>query len=81
MTGVPDELRGEVIEAFVVLRAGSEATDELVTELQRHVRTRYAAHAYPRRVHVVAALPKTASGKIQRAQLRRELRQSAAVTP
>lgn len=86
VVAAPDPVRGEVIEAFVVLRTGSEASDavpsdELVPELQTHVRTRYAAHAYPRRIHVVAALPKTASGKIQRAQLRRELRDAAAVTP
>jgi acetyl-CoA synthetase len=81
VVAAPDPVRGEVIEAFVVLRAGNDATDELVTELQQHVRTRYAAHAYPRRIHVVAALPKTASGKIQRARLRRELREAAGVTP
>jgi acetyl-CoA synthetase len=75
----PDPVRGEVIEAFVVLRgeASGVAADELERDLQNHVRRRYAAHAYPRRVHVVASLPKTASGKIQRAQLRRDLREAA----
>jgi len=71
-----DPVRGEVIEAFVVLRADATAT--LERELQDHVRTRYAAHAYPRRVHVVACLPKTPSGKIQRGELRRRLRDAAA---
>ena len=80
VVAAPDPVRGEVVEAFVVLRADGEESDDLVAELQQHVRTRYAAHAYPRRIHVVAALPKTASGKIQRAQLRRELRAAAAVT-
>jgi acetyl-CoA synthetase len=71
VVGVPDELRGEVIEAYVVLRDESEGTPELAEELQQLVKTRYAAHAYPRRVHFVAALPKTPSSKIQRFLLRR----------
>ncbi|GHF31956.1 acetyl-CoA synthetase [Amycolatopsis bartoniae] len=66
-----DDLRGEVIEAFVVLRAGIEPPGELAGELQDLVRKRYGAHAYPRRVHFVAELPKTPSGKVQRAVLRR----------
>jgi acetyl-CoA synthetase len=76
VVAAPDPVRGEVVEAFVVLRA--TATVDLERELQDHVRTRYAAHAYPRRVHVVASLPKTPSGKIQRGELRRQLREAAA---
>ena len=76
VVAAPDPVRGEVIEAFVVLRA--TATADLERELQDHVRTRYAAHAYPRGVHVVASLPKTPSGKIQRGELRRRLRDAAA---
>jgi acetyl-CoA synthetase len=68
--GVPDELRGEVVEAYVVLRDGGAAPDGLVEELQEHVKRRYAAHAYPRRIHVVEALPRTPSGKVQRFVLR-----------
>jgi acetyl-CoA synthetase len=75
--GVPDELRGEVVEAFVVLRPGVAATPELVIELQRHVKERYAAHAYPRRIHFVAELPKTPSGKLQRFVLRNAARAQA----
>ncbi|MBW0088699.1 AMP-binding protein [Pseudonocardia sp. KRD-184] len=71
VVGVPDEVRGEVAEAFVVLH-GRTGDDELATELQQLVRTRYAAHAYPRRVHFVDALPKTPSGKVQRYLLRGE---------
>lgn len=70
--GAPDELRGEVAEAFVVLRSGHTATDELAAELQQLVKTRYAAHAYPRRVHFTEQLPKTPSGKIRRFVLRRQ---------
>ncbi len=72
----PDEVRGEPIEAFVVLRDDVEDSDELVAELKDHVRQCYAAHARPQRVHLVPGLPKTASGKIQRAELRRELREA-----
>ena len=79
VVAAPDPVRGEVIEAFVVLRAAAAtATDDLERALQNHVRTHYAAHAYPRRVHVVASLPKTPSGKIKRSELRRQLREAAA---
>jgi acetyl-CoA synthetase len=67
----PDAARGEVVEAFVVATAGAAVTEG---ELQRWVKDRYAAHAYPRRVHFVPSLPKTPSGKIQRVELRRQRR-------
>jgi acetyl-CoA synthetase len=70
VVGVPDALRGEVVEAFVVLRPGVIASEELTSELQQLVRKRFAAHAYPRSVHYIEALPKTPSGKIQRFVLR-----------
>ncbi|WP_347354202.1 AMP-binding protein [Intrasporangium sp.] len=70
----PDELRGEVLEAHVVLRPGYEGTPELVTELQQRVKTQFAAHAYPRTIHFVDTLPKTPSGKIQRFILREQAR-------
>ena len=68
--GVPDELRGEVLEAFVVLRPGAEAGSGLADELKQMVKSGFAAHAYPRAVHVVPELPKTPSGKVQRYLLR-----------
>ncbi len=68
----PDPIRGEVMECFVVLHAGVAATDELAVELQQWVKTRYAAHAYPRVVHFVEAMPKTPSGKIQRVVLKQQ---------
>ena len=74
VVGVPDELRGEVIEAFVVPRSGDAASDDLTTALQRLVKIKYAAHAYPRAVHYVDMLPKTPSGKIQRFLLRAQRR-------
>jgi acetyl-CoA synthetase len=70
----PDEVRGEVLETFVVLRSGDGPSDELTNELQRWVKERYAAHAYPRRVHYVEKLPRTPSGKVQRFVLRQQLR-------
>jgi acetyl-CoA synthetase len=72
--GVPDELRGEVIEAFVVPRTGVTPSEELTKALQRQVKTQFAAHAYPRAVHFVDALPRTPSGKIQRYMLRAQRR-------
>ncbi|MEV6429591.1 AMP-binding protein [Nocardia sp. NPDC051463] len=72
VVGMPDELRGEVLEAFVVLRNGSAGDEELAEELQKLVKEKFAAHAYPRRVHFVAELPKTPSGKVQRFVLRQQ---------
>ena len=79
----PDPIRREVIEAFVVLRPGDTESVELASELQQLVKTRYAAHAYPRTVHFIGALPKTPSGKTQRNVLRsrRTAEITAAVTP
>ncbi|MDT9664676.1 AMP-binding protein [Rhodococcus qingshengii] len=70
----PDPVRGEVVEAYVVLADGVAGTQELIGELQTWVKTHYAAHAYPRRIHLVELLPKTPSGKIQRAELRNRRR-------
>jgi acetyl-CoA synthetase len=67
---VPDEVRGEVLEAFVVLASGHSGSPELGSDLQRHVKVKYAAHAYPRTVHFVEQLPRTPSGKVQRFVLR-----------
>ena len=74
VVAAPDEIRGEVLEAYVVLAESASEHSDLVGELQQLVKTRFAAHAYPRRVHFVDKLPKTPSGKIQRFVLR-QLRQ------
>jgi acyl-coenzyme A synthetase/AMP-(fatty) acid ligase len=66
----PDEVRGSVVRAFVVLRDGAVPSDELVATLQEHVKRTTAPYKYPRIVDFVPALPKTASGKIRRAALR-----------
>jgi acetyl-CoA synthetase len=67
----PDPQRGHVVKAFVRLAPGSEPGDELVGELQRHVRERLSAYAYPRRIVFVDDLPKTLTGKIRRSELRK----------
>lgn len=77
VVAAPDEVRGEVVEAFVVPAPGTAVTDDLVAQLQQWVKDNYAAHAYPRRIHFVDNLPKTPSGKIQRAQLRRRRREDS----
>jgi len=64
--GKPDEIRGEIIKAFVVLKPGIEPTEELKTELADHVKKHLAGHAYPREVEFIDKLPKTRSGKIMR---------------
>ncbi|MEU5266655.1 AMP-binding protein [Amycolatopsis sp. NPDC021455] len=66
----PEGIRGEVVEAFVVLTEEAEANDGLAADLQRLVREEYSKHAYPRSVHFIDALPKTPSGKVQRYLLR-----------
>ena len=68
--GVPDEVRGQIPAAFVVLRPGYEPDEDLAAELQQHVRTRLAAHEVPRRVTFVDDLPRTTTGKIMRRTLR-----------
>ena len=79
VVAVPDAIRGEVLEAVVVLNHGYAATEELSEALRQKVRADYAAHAYPRRIHYRDELPKTPSGKTQRFVLRNELRGSVEV--
>jgi acetyl-CoA synthetase len=66
----PDQERGTVVRAIVVLNEGHEAGDALVRELQDHVKAETAPYKYPREVRFVAELPKTHSGKINRRALR-----------
>ena len=67
----PDEVRGQVVRAVVVLRDGREPSDQLAGELQEHVKEQTAPYKYPRIVDFEPELPKTHSGKIKRADLRR----------
>jgi acetyl-CoA synthetase len=68
--GVPDERRGNVVKAFVVAAEGHEPSDALAADIQRHVRERLSAYAYPRLIEFVDDLPKTLTGKIRRIELR-----------
>ena len=70
--GVPDPVRTERVKAFIVLKEGHQGDDALVREIQDFVKTRLAAHEYPRDVAFVGALPMTATGKIIRKALREE---------
>jgi 2-aminobenzoate-CoA ligase len=70
--GVPDEERGQVVKAFVVLREGHEAGPVMAKALQDHVKREIAPHKYPRQVEFVTRLPRTATGKLQRFMLREE---------
>ena len=70
--GLPDPLRTERVTAVVVPAPGAKADDALARALQDHVKTRLAAHAYPREVRFVEALPLTATGKVMRGELRRQ---------
>jgi len=66
----PDPERGEIVKAFVVLRAGHAASAELASELQNHVKSITAPYKYPRAVEFVADLPKTITGKVRRKALK-----------
>lgn len=68
--GVPDERRGQVPKAFVVLNQGYQPTDALADELRGHVRTRLAPHEVPRDIAFLDDLPRTTTGKIMRRALR-----------
>jgi acetyl-CoA synthetase len=70
VVGQPDDLRGQIIVAFVQLAAGHAASDVLVDALRNHVRTRLAAHDTPRHIRFIDALPMTTTGKLIRADLR-----------
>ncbi len=70
VVGVPDEIRGQAIKAFVVLRPGLSGSDALAKAIQDHVKATIAPYKYPRLVAFVAALPKTDTGKLQRFQLK-----------
>ena len=72
ITGVPDEIRGQVVKATIVLAKEykARAEEELVKELQNHVKKVTAPYKYPRVIEFVDELPKTISGKIRRVEIR-----------
>lgn len=68
--GKPDEVRGSIIKAFVVLKTGVKPTEELKDKLKDYVKKHLAGHAYPREIEFIDRLPKTRSGKIMRRVLK-----------
>ena len=72
ITAVPDEIRGQVVKATVVLAKGYKAGDDLKKELQDHVKRVTAPYKYPRIIDFVDELPKTISGKIRRVEIREQ---------
>lgn len=72
VTAYPDEVRGQVVKATIVLTRGYSPSDTLIKEIQDHVKKTTAPYKYPRVIEFVEDLPKTLGGKIKRAQIRRE---------
>ena len=72
VTGAPDPVRGQVVKATIVLTKGTEGSDALVKEIQEYVKTHTASYKYPRIVEFVSELPKTISGKIKRAEIKKK---------
>ncbi len=68
--GTPDPVRGEAVTAFIVLAEGQTGSDALAADIQGFVRTRLAAHEYPRKIRFIAEMPMTVTGKIRRLDLR-----------
>ncbi|MBC7190186.1 acyl-CoA synthetase, partial [Candidatus Aerophobetes bacterium] len=66
----PDEVRGEVVKAFVVLTQDYEPSEPLVKDIQEFVKKETAPYKYPRKIEFVDELPKTISGKIKRKELK-----------
>ena len=69
--GIPCPERGQKVKAFIVLAVGAESDDALIAELQSFAKATIAPYKYPRDVEFVEALPKTATGKVRRSELRK----------
>jgi acetyl-CoA synthetase len=69
--GKPDEARGAIVKAYIVLQQGFSASSSLIEEIQAHVRGRLAPYEYPREIEFIDALPMTTTGKVQRKELRK----------
>lgn len=70
ITGVPDDLRGQVVKATVILSEGYKADESLILELQNHVKSVTAPYKYPRIIEFAQSLPRTISGKVRRVEIR-----------
>ncbi|HUQ77022.1 MAG TPA: AMP-binding protein [Burkholderiales bacterium] len=69
--GKPDETRGAIVKAFIVLQPGESPSPTLIEDIQSHVRGRLAPYEYPREIEFIDALPMTTTGKVQRKELRK----------
>jgi acetyl-CoA synthetase len=69
--GKPDETRGAIVKAFIVLQPGHPPSEHLIEEIKAHVRGRLAPYEYPREIEFIDALPMTTTGKVQRKELRK----------
>jgi acetyl-CoA synthetase len=77
VVGTPDDIRGLIVKAFVILKPGIKPSEALIREIQNHVKKVTAPYKYPRAIEFVDSLPKTISGKIKRNELRdREMKKS-----
>jgi len=72
VVGSPDDIRGMIVKAFIILKPGFKPSDTLVREIQTHVKKVTAPYKYPRAIEFVESLPKTISGKIRRNKLREQ---------
>jgi acetyl-CoA synthetase len=79
--GAPDEVRGQVVRAVVVLSPGREPSEALAKDIQEHVKAATAPYKYPRLVDFASELPKTPSGKVKRAALRGEGIEGSEIAP
>jgi acetyl-CoA synthetase len=70
--GSPDDLRGEIVKAFIILAEGKSPSDALARDIQQSVKQRLAAHEYPREIEFVETLPMTTTGKVRRIELREQ---------
>jgi 2-aminobenzoate-CoA ligase len=77
VVGAPDEDRGQIVKAYVVLRAGMTGDAAMTRTLQDHVKATVAPYKYPRAIEFVTDLPKTQTGKLQRFELRRRAAEGA----
>jgi 2-aminobenzoate-CoA ligase len=79
--GLPDDDRGRIVAAFIVLSDTCEPSDDLQEALKAHVRAAIAPYKYPRSVRFVGSLPRTATGKLQRGRIETELCPSLEAEP
>jgi acetyl-CoA synthetase len=79
--GKPDEARGAIVKAFIVLQPGHAPSQPLMEDIQQHVRSRLAPYEYPREIEFIDALPMTTTGKVQRKELRKREEDKKAAPP